>query len=267
MGPERFALDTIEVILSQLNAGQIERGWKAFVDRYSPLMFRIVREFENDDFTAEECFVDLCSALADNGFARLLQFRIGGAASFETWLSVVATRLCIDWQRARYGRLRPLKAVQDLDPVEQNLFDLRFRQGLALHECLLQLQQTFPGLTRESFNEHNGRLNRALVSRQHHALASNPRNPTRWTEKSNVCGETVQQSCGPESEFMREQDKESLGKALARLDPLQQLLIKLRFSHELTFEEVARMAGLKSAHSAHRRIRSALTELGQLMKN
>ena len=256
---------TIETILQQLENGQIERGWRSFVDCYTPLLFQVVREFESDDFGADECFVDLCSRLAENDFARLFQFDQGGRASFETWLRVVATRLCIDWQRSRHGRSRPLRAVRNLAPIEQELFELRFRQGLALHECLLQLNQTHPALTRKAFNDHNAKLNRALTPRQHHALASRARQPEALSEEiggGRQCPVSVSE---PERALMQQQDHERLREALFKLEPLQRLLITLRFSSELSLEDVARMTGLGNAQAARRQLRSAMDDLGALL--
>lgn len=258
---------TIDAILHQLATGQVERGWRAFIDRFTPTLFQVVREFETDEFSADECYVDLCSALAENDFARLRQFNPDGPASFETWLRVVASRLCIDWHRSRYGRLRPLTSVTQLCAVEQELFDLRFRKGLALNECLQQLRQSYAGLSPTAFARHNANLNQALEPRQHHALASQARRPERFTEEAEASSRAPSSASDPESGLMRMQDRERLRQALSQLDPLQRLLIKLRFNHELTHREVARMAGLKNAHSAQRRLQTALTELGALLKN
>jgi RNA polymerase sigma factor (sigma-70 family) len=253
--------------VQQLESGQVERGWRAFVERYSPVLYRVVREFEADEFSAEECFVDLCAELAENDFARLRQFNPQGAASFETWLCVVASRLCIDWHRSRYGRLRPLESVKRLCAIEQELFELRFRKGLALHECLQELRQTHASLSSRAFGRHNANLNRALASRQHHALASQARKPGRFNEEAEAAGRGPAAASDPEAGLMRMQDRERLNQALSQLDPLQRLLIKLRFNNELSLKEVARMAGLKSTHSAQRQLRSALTELGALLRN
>lgn len=62
--------------------------------------------------------------LRERDFARLRAYVDDGPARFSTWLVVVARRLCVDWQRSRYGRLRQGPAAQTDPPVRRRLEDL-----------------------------------------------------------------------------------------------------------------------------------------------
>ena len=48
----------------------------------------------------------LLDRLQADDFARLRAYAADGRARFSTWLVVVAQRLCIDFHRSRYGRIR-----------------------------------------------------------------------------------------------------------------------------------------------------------------
>jgi len=258
----------IESILRRLASSRSERGWSQFLAAYSDLIYQVVHEFEDDGHLAEDCYLHVCSQLADSGFKRLLNFRVDGPARFETWLRVVVTRLCLDWRRAEYGRFRPFRVVQKLPALQRELFELRFRHGLALHECFLNLKTNDPTLTRTIFTRENSELNQALSSEQHSRLGARARRPLSLDDVT-VRGEITPRSADsdPEQHLQMEQERLRLEQAMARLEPLQRLLIRLRYQHELTLQEVARLGGLDNLHSASRHLKIALTTLGELLEN
>jgi len=258
----------IESIFRSLATHRAEEGWRQFLAAYSDLIYQVVFEFEEENCLAEDCYLHVCSQLADDGFKRLLKFEPDGPARFETWLRVVSTRLCLDWRRAEYGRFRPFRAVQKLPALQRELFDLRFRHGLALHECFLNLKSKDPNLTRTIFTRENTELNRALSSEQHSMLGARARRPLSLDDVAASVETTPRSQVNePEQQLQIEQDRLRLEQALARLDPLQRLLIRLRYQHELTLQEVARLGGLKNLHSANRLLKLALTNLGELLEN
>jgi RNA polymerase sigma factor (sigma-70 family) len=93
-------------LLRQLGSRDPRDGWTQFLDRYSPLLFDVVRRFEREDDAVTDCYLFICEELSASGFKRLLRFRPDGPARFSTWLCAVARNLCLDWHRREFGRDR-----------------------------------------------------------------------------------------------------------------------------------------------------------------
>ena len=56
----------IRYILEQIAAGQIETGWRAFLNGYSDLIYSVVLQYEGYDLRAEDCYLYVCAKLADD---------------------------------------------------------------------------------------------------------------------------------------------------------------------------------------------------------
>lgn len=57
--------------------------------------------------------------LREQDFHRLRAFQVDGGARFSTWLTVTARRLCLDDHRARYGRNRPVRNMDEAAAFRQ----------------------------------------------------------------------------------------------------------------------------------------------------
>jgi len=262
--------DDIRGILKQLASGKIEAGWRAFLGNYSDLIYSVVLQYEGNDPRAEDCYLHVCAKLSDDGFERLLRFQPDGPARFQTWLTVVTANLCIDWRRTEYGRFRPFKTIKELPDLDRLIFRYRYEYGMALHECLLSLNAIYPNLTQAQFSAINGRLNQLLTSEQHWRLSAGRRETGFLGEApSDLAAASMPEhpSPGPEAMAQLKQDSARLKQAMARLEPEQRLLLRLRFQHDLTLDEVARHAGLKNLHIARRRLQAALDSLADILKS
>jgi RNA polymerase sigma factor (sigma-70 family) len=83
-----------------------ELAWGEFVRVYSPILVHTARKVIHGRDAAMDAYAFVLEGLRDKQCARLRGYRDDGRARFTTWLVVVARRLCVDWQRARYGRIR-----------------------------------------------------------------------------------------------------------------------------------------------------------------
>jgi RNA polymerase sigma factor (sigma-70 family) len=260
-------LSCVGDIFHQLSTGQFESGWCSFLTRYSDLLYSTVLQYENDEFRAEDCYLHVCAKLSDDSFARLLQFQPGGPAKFETWLTVVASNLCIDWRRIEYGRFRAFRVINELSELEQRVFENRYKHGMPLHECFLTLKAINPGLTNREFSDINRRLNQLLSSKQHWRLGASSRLPV--SEDESRLAEEILPSHeeGPEKQLQDKQDNARLEEAMSKLDPLQRRLIRLRYQHDLTLKEVAHLTGLNNLHAARRKLELAVAALSELMES
>ncbi len=266
-----MSVGDIRRILKLLTSGRIEAGWRAFQEAYTDLIYSVVLQYEVDNQRAEDCYLHVCAKLSDHGFERLLRFQPDGPAEFQTWLTVVAANLCIDWRRAEYGRFRPFKNIRELPELDRLIFRYRYEYGMALHECFLSLNATHPKLTQTRFSEINGRLNQLLTSEQHWRLSAGRRATVSLNEAPSKSGGAASMpehpGPGPEAMAQLEQDSTRLKQAMARLEPTQRLLLRLRFQHDLTLDKVARYAGLKNLHIARRQLQAALDSLADILES
>jgi RNA polymerase sigma factor (sigma-70 family) len=66
--------------------------------------------------------------------------RFSGRSSLRTFLSVVVSRLRLDWQRTMLGKWRPSAAATRLGPVARQLDRLIYRDGLSPSEAIGQVE-------------------------------------------------------------------------------------------------------------------------------
>jgi RNA polymerase sigma-70 factor (ECF subfamily) len=254
----------IEKILLSLSSGQVEIGWTMFLDAYSGLLRSIVRQFETDDLAADDCYEFICAKLSDQDFRRLKAFDPSGPARFSTWLTTIAANLCKDWRRSEYGRQRPPKCVQALPELEQLVFQLLFRQGMTHHECLHVLKTRFPKLDPDDIARINGELYQALSANQRWQMSISRDAPVPADDLDIVHESPTRK---PDYELQCDQDLQRLESALAKLEPEQSLLLRLRYQQDLTLKEVARLTGISDPYKARRAIDKALTALKKFVNS
>jgi len=80
------------------------RAWSAFLDGYSRLLLKAAGAIGGDYDARMDRYRYLVDALAADDFRRLRAYRVGARSAFPAWLTVVARRLCVDFERTRHGR-------------------------------------------------------------------------------------------------------------------------------------------------------------------
>lgn len=117
-----------------------EDAWSAFVDRYSDLLLKAARSFGGSYDGAMDRYRYVLEALRADDFDRLRCYAARRTSGFESWLMVVARRLCLDFSRSRYGRVRSgeSKETSEQRSVRRRLADLT---GLELKGDLLPSSQ------------------------------------------------------------------------------------------------------------------------------
>jgi RNA polymerase sigma factor (sigma-70 family) len=262
----------IGALLEKLRTDRASEAWTDFLALYSDQIYKTARLTTSDEETAADCYLYICEQLCREGFKRLLHFRPGGPAKFETWLAVVARNLCLDWLRRRFGRNRAFRSLENMTPIESEVFRLHVQQGLSLDETYAHLKPQNTDLTFEEVESADSRIQEALSSRQRWLLRQ------RSVERETVSVDTPagegavdleleDPNPSPELELIAGEDRQRLDKALARLEPEQRLLIRLRFEEELSLVEIARLTGAADAQRAHHRLNLALGELRKFLRN
>jgi RNA polymerase sigma factor (sigma-70 family) len=253
-------------ILCQLGSRQASEAWAEFLQMYSPLILRIVRLFERDPDHVSDCFLFVCERLSQKQFRRLRRFHAKGKATFPTWLRAVVRNLCMDWHRHEFGRERVFQSVSRLGPLDQEVFSCLFLQEMSPEQTVLSLQPRFPSLTKSLVDEIEDRLRSSLSSRQLWLLEVRRPKCTQLVEfGAEGNGPPPRQIADPgrdpEALAVLNEQIGALQRGLALLSKRERLLIRLRFEHGLTLEQIARLAGLGSPQEADRKIREILEGL------
>jgi len=245
--------------------------WSEFLAVYSPLILQVVRLFERDADSVEDCFLFVCERLRRDDLKRVRRFREDGSASFPTWLRAVVRRLCLDWRRHCYGRFRLPRSIARLSELEQEVFRCLHVRRLSENETLHCLTALWPGLTRQQLAEAAAQVGRSLPPQQRWLLlVHRPRllPLSKTSEEGDPAdGEAglVDPAVDPEGEAADREQVASLRAAIDRLEPRARLLVRLRYVEELPLEEIARLAGLSGASQVERLLQRALNELRKTM--
>lgn len=252
---------------SAVSAIDQQSAWRAFLDRYSGLIYHVVLTFDRDPDRSGNCYLFVCEQLAANDFRRLRKFNLAGAASFSTWLCAVARNLCLDWHRKQCGRYRVLGSVGQRSAADQMLFELVFRRGFSVEEAREELSRRGIGLSFAEMEERIGELRRCVTSRQLWLLSSG-KTVTESLDSGEEGGyaiEPADPAPDPEALAAMRQTHAQVSAALASLSDSDRLLVRLRYQEGLTLQQVARLVGLKDAQTADRRLRDIIEHLRQAL--
>jgi RNA polymerase sigma factor (sigma-70 family) len=101
-----------------------ERGWRAFVDQYTPTLLALISRagvVDRDD--AGEVYVRICGRLAADRCSRLRRHDPAKGA-LAAWLTILVRHAVVDWVRSRSGRRRLFGAIRSLPALDQRVFQL-----------------------------------------------------------------------------------------------------------------------------------------------
>lgn len=257
----------IASMLSALFPAERQAAWCAFLDRYSSLIYHVVRSFDRDPDRSGNCFLFICEQLSANDFRRLRKFDLAGRASFSTWLCAVARNLCLDWHRKEHGRHRIFGSVARRSATDQLLFEIVFRRGLSAEEARAELSCRGIELSFAAVEQRICDIRRCLSSRQLWLLSSGQAmlDPIDGEEEGAYVVEPADPAPDPESLVALRETHRQVSAALACLTDSDRLLIRLRYQEGLTLQQVAKLVGLKDAQTADRRLRDIIDHLRQAL--
>lgn len=253
---------TTEILLA-LGGSDAPAAWETFLDQFSPVLQQVIAVFLKDADSQADCFVYVCEQLAENNFRRLRKFDSVGPASFVTWLRAIVHHLCIDWRRKETGRFQPFSWVKALSRIEQDVFCCLYRDGDTVESAFAVLSANTPGITLEGVEHVANTLAARLTPRERWLLS------TRHVRIDSIDDNRDEEpalsipdlSPTPERVALDVESQKILDDALASLPASDRLLIQMRFEQDLTLSDIARIAGMKDAQTADRKIRDALDTL------
>jgi RNA polymerase sigma factor (sigma-70 family) len=83
-----------------------EAAWEGLIARHTRLILSAARSLGGDSDAVMERYAYVLGKLRENEFRRLRAFDPDAGATFPTWLTVTARRMCLDLHRSRFGRHR-----------------------------------------------------------------------------------------------------------------------------------------------------------------
>ena len=84
-----------------------DRAWDEFLSAYGHLFLRTAKYTHRGADASMDAYAYVLERVRENGFRASAKFSGGDGAALSRWLVVVARRLCSDFRRERYGRVRP----------------------------------------------------------------------------------------------------------------------------------------------------------------
>jgi RNA polymerase sigma factor (sigma-70 family) len=260
----------IPPLFEALRSQSPQEGWIEFLNAYSPVLYQTARACSSNEEDAADCYLHICEQLGKNNFRRLLKFDPQGTASFTTWLRVVGRNICWDWRRKRWGRKRPFRILQDLSPLELEVYHHRFLRRSSPQETLARLGPRFPAVSLAQLATIEENLQRSLSPRQNWILNSRAfeaSSPVTLAGEDEEVGaiDVADPRPNQEEQILQEHQLWKLRKLIRALPGQEALLLQLRFEQDLSLEEIAKMCGLGDAQHVHRRLAGIFKKLRSAM--
>jgi len=154
--------------------------------------------------------------------------------------------------------------------LELEVYNRRFVQGATQQETLKQLESLYTGVSLLDLTSIEERLQSSLTSRQQWILSTR-RQPhliplaVESEESGTPAIEVADPRPNQEEQFADQQRHAQLRKRFDSLPAQERLLLQLRFEHELSLQEIARLCGLQDAQQVHRRLAGILKKLHSAM--
>jgi RNA polymerase sigma factor (sigma-70 family) len=175
--------------------------------------------------------------------------RFGGRSSLHTYLKVVVRRLLLDWRNATRGKWRPSAAARRLGPAAVRMERLVYRDGMLPHEAVAVL---------EGCGEGDPVTLAALLEQV-------PYRPPRRRVPDDAAKQLAALPFVDPVEIeqarrARRRMRSILATAISQLPPEEQLLIRSRYYHTQSIQDVARALAVEPK-ALYRRVDRALRSL------
>jgi RNA polymerase sigma factor (sigma-70 family) len=181
-----------------------------------------------------------------------------GRSALKTYLTVVVTRMLLDWRNSTRGKWRPSAAAGRLGPIALAYERLTARDGCAAAEAIEMLCGRYPNCSREELE--------AIVAK----VPARPRR--RWVAPEEADGQTMaafdETIEAIETAQRRQEARRALLAAFRGLSGEDRQLLRVRFGGSQSLQEAARAQGIDPARLYRRlavllkRLRATLRRAG-----
>lgn len=247
-----------------------EGGYRELLDRYTPVLLRMIRRFLNDPDEIMETYTAICERLRASDFQALQRFRLG--SELTPWLSVVVANACRDRFRKHRIVSAPQSVITQLTEIQRLVFRYYYQEQMPHQEIseiitskhgtkcnvsdVVDALQTIDGLLSVNKRWHllaALRANRPMVSFEDLAEAG--------IEPLDVA--TILESHG---DGAADEQTASLNDALKTLEAEDQLLVLLRFEHGMRAEQIAKVMQFDNQKYVYTRLRTIVNRLRRRME-
>lgn len=241
----------VEPWIPPLRAGDAERAWDLFVERYRRLMFGAIRHYTGEPDDVMDVFAHVCEALRANDFARLRRSAAKADPNrpLSTWLVAVVHNLTVDWFRHRDGRRRLSTLAATLPPLQQRIFEYVFAQGRSHVEAYELVT------TRDRATLTFGEFLKALSA----TYAAAARGRARLPATIGVSPPELPDA--PPDPAVSAEQRVFLARALDALAPEDRLAVQLYVIDEVPAEQVAKMLAYPNTKAVYNHVYRALSAI------
>jgi DNA-directed RNA polymerase specialized sigma24 family protein len=241
-------------VLLELLARDPSRGWRAFIDHYTPLILTVIeRAGVSGRDEAMEVYVLACDRFAENDCRRLCRHDPSKGA-LSTWVGAIVRHTVVDWVRSQAGRRRLFGTIGELSRSDQRVFEEYYWNGRTVAEIseMVRGDRVAPlGLT--GTLDALERVERALTSRQRAELLTfAARRPavslTDDDEEPSLV--VTDPSPDPETTLRVVEAGRALEAAMLELPEDDRLIVQMRIVDGLTLGEIGRALRLPDVTSA-----------------
>lgn len=252
-------------------------AWQTFLESYENLIQRVIHKLVDDYDERMELYCYCLEQLKANNYKKLTgYFENRHGYSFEVWIAVVVRNCCMDWFRKEHGRKRILKCIEELSPLEQEIFRLVYQQGYSRQESYEFLKTRHDqDLSFEDFCSRADHIDQTLHQKTRWKLGREllrylppiPLNPDdKFSSKANVLDANNCNDPSPEEQLIQNDSKNTLIETLNILSPEEKLIVHLHFYRGLTLNEISRALRMKNVWRVHRRLHKALKRLREELR-
>jgi RNA polymerase sigma factor (sigma-70 family) len=96
----------LHIVLESDDGDARDSAWRSLIAQHSRLLMHVARSVATEHDGAMDAYASVLEQLRYDDYRALRNFSSAGTGTFTTWLTVVARRMCVDFYRSRYGRLR-----------------------------------------------------------------------------------------------------------------------------------------------------------------
>lgn len=243
-------------------------GYAALLDRYTPVILRMIRKFLRDPDEVMETYTSICERLRANDFQALRRFRVG--SELAPWLSVVVANACRDRFRKRRHVSSPKSVLKQLDERERLVFKYYYQEHVPKQEIADYIKGR-KGMACDDFdvNQAIEKIDKLLsVNKRWHLIAALRANrPAMSLEDLASIGIRPRDDKDLPDVFHQERESrsEQLSRALGEMDPDDQLLVLLRFEHGMRARDISKIMQFDSHKYVYTRLRTIISRLRREM--
>jgi DNA-directed RNA polymerase specialized sigma24 family protein len=220
-----------------------DRGWRAFIDQYTPAILSFIeRAGIRDRDEAMELYVLVCDRLAADDCARLRRHDPSKGA-LTAWLATLVRNVTVDWVRTRAGRRRLFGSIKRLPELDQRVFELFYWENRSPAEITSLLEPAFQPLSLTDVLAALDRVQAALTERQRIELvatASRTSTPASLDSPDDEARpyDVADPNADTEGDLRAREATRQLEQALAELSPEDAAIARLKYGAGLSLKQI-----------------------------